>query len=263
MGILVLILFNHFILFIVKYMMCQMVILFSNEELHKRMIKGLVRSPSSYFDVTPTGRLTNKFSNDLGILDTLLGFIAIDVLEGPIFIVASMVNIFIIDLFFMIPGMINLVCLIVFFLLCNQVIINSKKLDLRMKNPVFSTVSEVISGLVQIKIFGRRKTLLEDFTTVVNNSYRSTINFWTTTRVFGVYSSYISLIILIIGFMLGVRNIEADETLTSNSTLAGLYGVTVVFLLQSNDYVQWSMRQINFMESTMVSAQRSFVVKDL
>ena len=86
------------------------------------MIKGLVRSPSSYFDITPTGRLTNKFSNDLGILDTLLGFIAIDALEGPIFIVVSMVNIFIIDLFFMIPGIINLVCLIVFFLFCNQLI---------------------------------------------------------------------------------------------------------------------------------------------
>ena len=89
------------------------------------------------------------------------------------------------------------------------------------------------------------------------------MNFWYTTLIFGVYSTYVSLLILIIGFVLGVRNIEADESLTSNSTLAGLYGVTMVFLLQINDNVQWTLRQINLMESIMVSAERSFVVKDL
>ena len=36
-----------------------------------------------------------------------------------------------------------------------------------MKNPVFG-LNEVISGLVQIKIFGRRRTLLEEFTNIVN-----------------------------------------------------------------------------------------------
>ena len=79
----------------------------------------------------------------------------------------------------------------------------------------------------------------------------------------GVYASYFSLIILNIGFLLGVRNIEMDENRTSNSTLAGLYGVTVVLLIQANDNVQWTLRQINFMESIMVSAERSFIVKNL
>jgi hypothetical protein len=48
------------------------------------MIHGLVRSPSSYFDTTPTGRLNNKFSNDLGIMDSSLQFVLIDAIEGPI-----------------------------------------------------------------------------------------------------------------------------------------------------------------------------------
>ena len=171
------------------------------------MIQGLVRSPSSYFDVTPTGQLTNRFSNDLGILDTLLGFIAIDALEGPIYIIVSMVNIFIIDLFFMIPGLINLLCLVLLLIFCNSLIVNAKKLDLRMKNPIFSTVNEVVSGLVQIKVFNRRKSLLQEFNGIVNDSYRSTINFWICSRTLGVYGSYISLFILIIGFVLGIRNI--------------------------------------------------------
>jgi ATP-binding cassette subfamily C (CFTR/MRP) protein 1 len=44
------------------------------------MIHGLVRCPSSYFDTTPTGRLVNKFSNDLGILDNTLSFVFVDMI---------------------------------------------------------------------------------------------------------------------------------------------------------------------------------------
>ena len=172
---------------------------------------------------------------------------------------ASMVSIFVIDLFFMIPGLINLLGLGLLLLFCNRIIIHTRKLDLRMKDPVFSTVDEVLSGLIQIRVFKRRRSILHEFTKTVNDSCRATLNFWHTTRVFGVYSSYISMLVLIAGFVLGIRNIEMGSAATS----AGLYGVTVVFLLQINDNVQWSVRQVNFMESIVVSAERSFLVKDL
>jgi len=36
------------------------------------MINGIVRSPASFFDTTPSGMIINKFSNDLGVLDNSL-----------------------------------------------------------------------------------------------------------------------------------------------------------------------------------------------
>ena len=36
------------------------------------MVHGIIRSPSSYFDITPSGRLNNRFSNDLGLMDYVL-----------------------------------------------------------------------------------------------------------------------------------------------------------------------------------------------
>ena len=44
------------------------------------MMHGLVRCPSNYFDTTPTGRLINKFSNDLGILDNTMAFVFTDMI---------------------------------------------------------------------------------------------------------------------------------------------------------------------------------------
>jgi ABC-type multidrug transport system fused ATPase/permease subunit len=67
------------------------------------MIQGLIRSPSYYFDITSTGRLNNKFSNDLGILDNILSFVLTDSIEVPIISIILLVNVFSIDIYFIIP----------------------------------------------------------------------------------------------------------------------------------------------------------------
>lgn len=43
------------------------------------MILGVVRSPLTYFDITPSGELTNRFSNDLGILDNQIAGTFVDI----------------------------------------------------------------------------------------------------------------------------------------------------------------------------------------
>lgn len=78
---------------------------------------------------------------------------------------------------------------------------------------------------------------------------RSNICYKICGRGFGTYVSYFSIVILIVGYMAGVYN-ATPET-------AGLYGVSVVFLVQINDYLQWFLRQIIVMESIMVSVERS------
>jgi ABC-type multidrug transport system fused ATPase/permease subunit len=77
-GILGLLQFCYFVIQTLKYFTLNICILLSNEKIHEDMINGLVRSPSNFFDITPSGRLINKFSNDLGILDTGLSFTLTD-----------------------------------------------------------------------------------------------------------------------------------------------------------------------------------------
>ena len=104
------------------------------------MIHGLVRSPSYYFDITPTGRLNNKFSNDLGIMDNMLAFILTDAIEGPIVSLILVANVFSINLYFLIPGIIDIIFVIGFYLYFKHAIILAKQLDLKLKTPVFNMV---------------------------------------------------------------------------------------------------------------------------
>ena len=58
----------------------------------------------------------------------------VEIIEGPL-------NIFIINLFFMIPVFIILVFFILYFLYCKNAVLATKELYLRLKSPVYSMIN--------------------------------------------------------------------------------------------------------------------------
>lgn len=58
-----------------------------------------------------------------------------------------------------------------------------------------------------------------------------------------------------IGWIIGIY-VVTPET-------AGLYGVSVVFLAQISDYLQWFLWQLVALESLMVSVERTFQITEL
>lgn len=105
---------GYFIILVAKYFTLNMAILLSSTSIHEVMIKAIVRSPGSFFDYTPSGVLVNKFSNDLGIIDKYLNSCFVDALEGPAVILAAVINICQINIFFLIPASVLFVIAILF-----------------------------------------------------------------------------------------------------------------------------------------------------
>ena len=138
-------------------------------------------------------------------------------------------NIFQIDLYFIIPGSINIIFVIISFWFAKKTIILLKQMDLAYKSPIFNLVNETIFNLTQIKIYGRRLSLLKEFVEAISNTLKINIVFWNVNRIYAVYISYFSVLIIIIGFLLGVTNIiDADQETVQ------LYLVSVVFFVSFN-----------------------------
>lgn len=75
-----LLVFLYFVSLLLKYFMLNISILISSNKIHENMVESTIRSPSHFFDATPSGILMNKFSNDLGIIDNNLAFGSTDVI---------------------------------------------------------------------------------------------------------------------------------------------------------------------------------------
>ena len=91
---------------ILKYFCLNMCIFNSSQSIHKMMVQSVIRSPMKFFDVTPSGTLTNKFTNDLGVVDNNLFYSLILCLEGITAVIVTIISICQLDFtltIFMIP----------------------------------------------------------------------------------------------------------------------------------------------------------------
>ena len=77
--------------------------IFASRKLHARMLKNILRSPMSFFDTTPLGRVLNRFSKDVYVIDealpqsaraflftffNVLSSLVVIIVTTPIFVVA-------------------------------------------------------------------------------------------------------------------------------------------------------------------------------
>ena len=151
----------HMIILILKYYCLNICILNSSSKIHDNMINGIVRSPASFFDSTPSGLLVNKFSNDLGVIDNCLVVFFIDSMEGSAAIISALINACQISVFFIGPAVVIVIISLLFFRYARPVIISTKQLDLQNKNPIFHCFSETINGLTQIRVYNKRKIKIQ------------------------------------------------------------------------------------------------------
>ena len=126
-----------FITVVIKYYSLAVALLNASEANHSNMLQSLIRCPGKFFDTTPSGKLINKFSNDIGIIDNILYFALIDALEGPVLIIVAIINVCEINIYFLIAAAIILIIAIWFFNYAREVIQKCKQLDLQKKTPIF------------------------------------------------------------------------------------------------------------------------------
>lgn len=70
------------------------------------MIDSLTKAPVSYFDRTPSGRILNRFTSDMGEIDSYLHSIIIDCIEGPLYFLNLLITTIVFNYYLIFPSII-------------------------------------------------------------------------------------------------------------------------------------------------------------
>ncbi|XP_053388123.1 multidrug resistance-associated protein 1-like isoform X2 [Mercenaria mercenaria] len=222
--------------------------------LHSKMLMSVMRSPMSFFDSVPIGRILNRFSSDIDTLDnklpesyrvwinmflTTVSAIVVIVISTPIFILVVL------------PTVAIIIGLIYFYLPTTR---KMRRIEAVTRSPIYNFFSETLTGSSVIRAYKCCNRFIQEF--FRRNDENSTYYFAANTgsRWIAMRIEFLGNIILLAAIMIAI---------TSDTLNGGQLGLSVTYAVQitfSLNTVVWSVTE---MEMNVVSAERVNEFSDL
>jgi ABC-type multidrug transport system fused ATPase/permease subunit len=157
-----------------------------SSRLHDRVFAKVLRGTSSWFDVTPIGRILNRFSGDLDSVDTKLLDSSQNCFNMMIQSLLSLVAIAIIFPYFLIAVIPIAAVLLYFTGVFQRAVRQVKRLDSISRSPLFEHVSASITGLASVRAYSCFDSFKRKHISNVDLSARTYFCFFQLSRWFGL-----------------------------------------------------------------------------
>ncbi|EDK31969.2 ABC transporter C family protein (macronuclear) [Tetrahymena thermophila SB210] len=230
-----------------KYILTVLITNICNRNLHNQMFSQLTKAPILYFDQTPSGRILNRFSSDIGNTDLMLPFMLFDSIEGPLQLLNICITVGVLNPWFFIIA-IFMIFSTIFLLKYNlPLIVQSKQLDLMYKSPIYEYFSSTVQGIIHIRIYQQGKNFFTNMCKILNDSVRTNYAFWSFNRGFAFNQQMSTIIFSLIGIILSIYTSSSSDKL----------GQSIVYLTQIIDVIASLSRQIPNLDSCMSSVDRA------
>ncbi|XP_070832533.1 ATP-binding cassette sub-family C member 4-like [Chaetodon trifascialis] len=224
------------------------VLVSSAQTLHNSMFNAILRTPVRFFDINPIGRILNRFSKDIGYLDSLLPWTFVDVIQvflqviGVIAVAAIIIPWILV---FVAPLLAVFLFLRHYFLQTSRDI---KRLESTTRSPVFSHLSSSLQGLTTIRAFKVQQRFQQMFDEYQNLHSEAWFLFLTTSRWFAVRLDGICSVFV---------TITAFGCLYFRDGLEpGAVGLALSYAVTLTGMFQWGVRQSAEIENMMTSVER-------
>uniref|UniRef100_A0A1I8GNJ2 ABC-type glutathione-S-conjugate transporter n=1 Tax=Macrostomum lignano TaxID=282301 RepID=A0A1I8GNJ2_9PLAT len=216
--------------------------------LNESLLTRLFRVPMSFFDTTPTGRIVNRFSKDMEVVDRELPMIVNDNLESFMATVSCIIVISYTTPIFLaavVPLGIIYAGIQVFYLPISR---QSRRLDSRSRSPILTNFSESIAGAAVIRAFRQQQRFVGISDYRVDNNSRFYFLKLASNRWLGFRLELLGTAAVVIAALLAV--------LGRDSLTPGLVGLSVSYALQISDYLKWLVHELTELETNTVAVER-------
>ncbi|KAF8778431.1 Multidrug resistance-associated protein 1 like [Argiope bruennichi] len=220
----------------------------ASERYHRFMLDSVLKSPMSFFDTTPVGRIINRFTTDMEILDNQLFYQIEGWFNCSFFVLASFVVIGI-----NIP--IFLACLIplgVLYYLILKLHLNTfrqiRRLESTGRSPIYSLFMEAIQGVSSISAYGAKKDFIETFEEKLDRCFVCTFNTALCNRWLAFCLNTLGSTIIFVTTILAIQN---RDTMSPS-----VVGLIITYSLTVTDALKWFVRTNSELENKSISIER-------
>ncbi|XP_026465652.1 probable multidrug resistance-associated protein lethal(2)03659 [Ctenocephalides felis] len=219
--------------------------------LHDNMFVGLTRATMRFFYKNASGRILNRFSKDIGAIDTILPMAFMDCIfvRYYLIIIGIFVLVGIVDYVLLIPtffmGILFYVMRRVFLSTSRSV----KRLEGITRSPVFTHVNATLQGLTTIRAFDKQKELSLEFDEHQNLHSSAFYMYLTTTRAFALWLDVVCIIYILVVTL-------SFLVLGNDHAPGGNVGMAITQVIGLIGMAQWGMRQTAELENQMTSTER-------
>jgi ATP-binding cassette subfamily C (CFTR/MRP) protein 1 len=218
----------------------------ASKVLHSEMATCLMRAPMSFFDTTPLGRIVNRFTKDMYIVDeqlmnaiytwltTLLTVIA---MVGVITYITPMFAVAMIP-----PFMLYYITLLYYVPTSRQL----QRLDSVSRSPVFSHFSETLEGSAIIRAFRAQTQFIQQIEKRVDHNLEAYYLYVASFRWLATRLEFVGSLTVFCAMLFAIIY----------KSPAGLGGLSITYALSNTQTLNWMVRTTAEREGAIVSAER-------
>lgn len=235
---------------IIKGGACTMVLLNAAGELHNKMLNRILRCPASFFDATPSGRITNRFSKDMDEVDIRVPFFLEMVVQSLLSIVLQLlVSVYVYQVFCVVLG----AAVVIYLLLdrwLNVGVREVKKLDNLARSAVIVHLSTTLQGVPVIRGFGCHKWFTNKMYELVNRHSVAHVVFHLASRWFTMRMEFVGTCLVAAAAFIVVIMRESVTT--------GLAGLVLTSVFSVCTFIPFIMRLKSELSARLTSVARIY-----
>lgn len=225
-------------------------------QMRKDLYRHIKSLGSRYFDITPVGKLVTRVTNDVEALNEMYSGILVQLFRNIVKIVGLAGVMLVLDVrlaaisFVLMPLVIGLT------VLCQKIARNIYRLYRTRLTDINTFLSEHLSGMKIIQIFGRQERKFEEFHDKNTKLYKAFYREMLMYAVFRPLIYILSILSLMIVLWFGSKNVF-DEIIS-----VGTLYIFSNYIRSFFDPIQELAEQFSTLQSSIASAEKIFTVMD-
>lgn len=223
----------------------------ASRKLHERMAFAIFRSPMSFFETTPSGRILNRFSSDIYRVDEVLARTF-----NMLFANSSRAIFTMIVIATSTPAFLLLVIPLSYIYLSYQKYYlrtsrELKRLDSVTRSPIYAQFQESLGGISTIRAYRQQNRFALENEWRMDANLRAYFPSISANRWLAVRLEFLGSIIILASAVLAIISVATGSGLS-----AGMVGLSMSYALQITQSLNWIVRQTVEVETNIVSVER-------